>query len=231
MDELKIVKLAELRRKMGAIPGKLLVAVLLSFGMYCRFDVDKFMENPVQNIFLLVVMYGVVSYFWLCVRATGNWIIGFIVAVGLVFLWTYYMDKMSEWLQILIGGAICFGGAIMDILAVIRYFIIKKKVFYTESGYYEEDSGEDWEEDEEEDEEDYRENWEQRQGGSRRKEQESSSGFFTGCKDAASIKRRYKDLCKVYHPDSGNGSAEIFNKITQEYDRLMEQHADAQESR
>ena len=47
MDELKIVKLAELRIKMGAIPVKLLAAVLLSFGMYCQFNTQKFMENPV----------------------------------------------------------------------------------------------------------------------------------------------------------------------------------------
>ena len=56
---------------------------------------------------------------------------------------------------------------------------------------------------------------------------ETSSGFFNGCKDTASIKRRYKDLCKAYHPDSGNGSAEIFNKVTQEYDRLIAQQAGA----
>ena len=98
MDELKIVKLAELRIKMGAIPVKLLVAVLLSFGMYCQFDTKKFMENPGVNIFFMVVMYGVVSYFWLCVRLTRNWLIGFIVAIGLIILWTYNMSKLEGWL-------------------------------------------------------------------------------------------------------------------------------------
>lgn len=49
---------------------------------------------------------------------------------------------------------------------------------------------------------------------------ENAAGFFADCKTPASIKRRYHDLCKVYHPDSGNGSSEIFYRIKDEYDRL-----------
>lgn len=128
MDELKIVKLAELRSKIAAIPAKLLVAGLLSFGLYCQFDVQKFMENPTTNIFILIVMYGVASYFWLCVKATGNWLIGFAVALGLIFLWVFNMNKMSGTVQTLIGCAICFGGVIMDLFYIIRYFLIKRKV-------------------------------------------------------------------------------------------------------
>ena len=48
----------------------------------------------------------------------------------------------------------------------------------------------------------------------------SSSEFFSGCDTKESLSKRYRDLCKVYHPDMGNGSAEIFNKIQSEYDRL-----------
>ena len=178
------------------------------------------MEKPVENIFFTIIMYGIVSYFWLCVRLTRNWLIGFIVAFGLIFLWTYNMNKLDGWLQTLIGCAICFGGPVLDIFAIIRYFVIKKKVFSAGSNYYEEYTQEDWAQNQDE-------NWQQSQEESRRQTQEASSGFFNGCKDTASIKRRYKDLCKVYHPDSGNGSAEIFNKITQEYDRLMAQQAGA----
>lgn len=127
MDELKIVKLAQLRSKIAAIPAKLLVAGLLSFGMYCQFDVGKFMENPALNIFLLIVMYGVASYFWLCVKATGNWLIGFGVALGLIFLWVFNMNKMSGLVQTLIGCAICFGGVVLDLISIIRYFLLKRK--------------------------------------------------------------------------------------------------------
>ncbi len=49
---------------------------------------------------------------------------------------------------------------------------------------------------------------------------ENAAGFFADCRTKAALKRRYHDLCKVYHPDSGNGSAEIFYHIKEEYDRL-----------
>lgn len=223
MDELKIVKLAELRRKIASIPAKLLVAVLLSFGLYCQFDTQKFMENPAQNIFMLVVMYGIVSYFWLCVRATGNWIIGFIVAFGLIFIWAFCGQKMSELIQTLIACAILFGGLVMDILAIIRYFLLKRKVFRVQIEYGDKEPQMDWEQYQNQGSSQQTQNGNGQQAQTGSRQQEASSGFFNGCKDTASIKRRYKDLCKVYHPDSGNGSAEIFNKITQEYDRLMAQ--------
>ncbi len=124
----KIVKLETLRSRMGAIPGKLLVAVLLSFGVYWRFSFEKFMEDPVQNIFILMVIYGMVSYFWLCVKATRNWIIGFVVALGLIFLLGVNMDKLSGFLQFLIRAAICFGGVVMDVIYIVRYFMIKGSI-------------------------------------------------------------------------------------------------------
>ena len=129
MDELKIVKLAELRSKIGGIPVKLLVTFLIAGGMYWGFSFEKFKENPGVNIFAFVVTYGIISYFWLCVKMTRNWIVGIVVAVVLIFVWVGSMEKLSGFTQTLIGCAICFGGPVLDLLTVIRYFIIKKKVF------------------------------------------------------------------------------------------------------
>lgn len=52
---------------------------------------------------------------------------------------------------------------------------------------------------------------------------EAPSGFFEGCRTPEAIKKRYRDLCKVYHPDSGNGSEVIFEAICDEYNRLMDE--------
>ncbi len=38
---------------------------------------------------------------------------------------------------------------------------------------------------------------------------------------------KYRDLCKVYRPDNDKGSPEVFNKITEEYERLMAQYGQA----
>lgn len=217
MDELKIVKLAELRSKIGGIPAKFLVAFLIAGGMYWKFSFEKFKENPVQNIFVFVVTYGIISYFWLCVKMTRNWIIGIVVAIVLIFVCVGSTERMGGVVGTLIAGAICFGGPVMDILAVVRYFIIKKKVFSTPEYTYESGS------------ETYEEQWQQSAG---RQEQQTvqeeqaqqTSAFFADCKDQAGVKRRYRDLCRVYHPDNGNGSPEVFNRITEEYEKLMAQY-------
>ena len=52
------------------------------------------------------------------------------------------------------------------------------------------------------------------------------AGYFADCKNRKEIKRRYHDLCKVYHPDSGNASSDIFCKINAEYLTLMSEYED-----
>ncbi len=41
--------------------------------------------------------------------------------------------------------------------------------------------------------------------------------YFKGCTDLESVKRRYKKLCQVYHPDTGNGDADTFHQIAEQY--------------
>lgn len=52
----------------------------------------------------------------------------------------------------------------------------------------------------------------------------STTEYFTGCDTRESLSKRYRDLCKVYHPDMGNGSSEIFNKIQDEYNALKKKY-------
>lgn len=242
MDELKSVKLAELRSRMSGIPVKIVVTFLFMAGMMWKFDVDKIKEqilgNPLETITLFFMIYGILSYFWFCIKLTGNWIIGIIAAIVLIFLWQINLQKISDTWSTLIGAVICFGGPALDILTIVRYVFLKKQLFSetAEYSYYEDDEeyedDEDYEDDDEYDEdydedeayEEYRrqQEWRERQRQESRQQAAPSPGFFSGCKDAASIKRRYRDLCKVYHPDAGNGSSEVFNKITEEYNRLME---------
>lgn len=229
MDELKIVKLAELRSRMAGIPGKLIVTFLMVAGAMCQFNFDKFKENVLENILAFFVVYGVISYFWLFIKMTGNWIIGIIFAGVLFFVWQYNMEKLGDVWNTVIGAVVCFGGPVLDLFTIFRYFSLKKNLF-SQMAEYEDDSDEDDEEDYGEYDETYEEyqrqqaekEWRERRMQERKRPEADSPGFFSGCKDAASIKRRYRDLCKVYHPDAGNGSSEVFNKITEEYNSLME---------
>lgn len=50
------------------------------------------------------------------------------------------------------------------------------------------------------------------------------TNYFNGCNSLESLQKRYKDLCKVYHPDMGNGSAEIFAEIQATYEELRKKY-------
>lgn len=44
--------------------------------------------------------------------------------------------------------------------------------------------------------------------------------FFAGVNTALAVKKRYKELIKIYHPDNLNGDARTLQAINQEYDYL-----------
>lgn len=52
---------------------------------------------------------------------------------------------------------------------------------------------------------------------------ESGSVFFKGVNNILSLKKRYRDLCKIFHPDNIAGDKNMFTIITEEYERLLEQ--------
>jgi len=221
MDEIAIVKLAGLRSKIGAIPGKLLITILFMEGMYWHFSWDTFTENIAASIGITVIMYGFISYFWLCIKLTHNWIIGIIFAIILLFIFMANIDKFSDTANTVIMLVFCFGGPVLDVFYVLRYFALKRRLLKRNSDeyvYY--DAYDEEDEDEAEDYEDEDEEYEEKNS----RAASDSPGFFFGCNDERSIKRRYKELCKVYHPDSGNGSAEVFARITDEYNSLIAQY-------
>ncbi len=47
------------------------------------------------------------------------------------------------------------------------------------------------------------------------------SGWFKGVNDVDGLKKRYRDLLKIYHPDNNNGDTTITQKIQSEYELLL----------
>lgn len=47
-----------------------------------------------------------------------------------------------------------------------------------------------------------------------------STVFFSGCNSPEKLEKRYKSLCKAYHPDVSGGDEESFKKMQAEYDTL-----------
>lgn len=46
------------------------------------------------------------------------------------------------------------------------------------------------------------------------------SVFFQGVRNPLALKKRYKDLIKIFHPDNAAGDKEIIQRINKEYDNL-----------
>lgn len=47
--------------------------------------------------------------------------------------------------------------------------------------------------------------------------------FFRGITKEKALRKRYKDLIKIYHPDNQYGDTEIIQEINREYDELLSQ--------
>ena len=56
--------------------------------------------------------------------------------------------------------------------------------------------------------------------GSRHFLPEEMELFFAGVKNQLALKKRYKDLLKIYHPDNLAGDKEMMQKISKEYEHL-----------
>lgn len=48
--------------------------------------------------------------------------------------------------------------------------------------------------------------------------------LFNGCTDAESVKKRYHQLMKLYHPDSQNGDVTMSQKVQTTYDAMMKRY-------
>ena len=71
----------------------------------------------------------------------------------------------------------------------------------------------------------YRE-WKRKNLSGSEKEQFASemgktTGYFCCCKTKTEIKKRYKELAKIYHPDMPEGDVDVFRLIKKEYEERM----------
>jgi len=51
-----------------------------------------------------------------------------------------------------------------------------------------------------------------------------TSIFFHGVKSSMTLKKRYKDLTKIFHPDNLAGDTEIIQRINREYETLKREY-------
>ena len=231
MNGLKVVKVAELRNKLAVIPAKIILAALIVGAYFWDTDLavtaGKISEKPLLAGASFITIYGVLSYLYFFIKLFHNYIVGIIVAAAAAYGMYSLKDRFAaEQFNIIM----ILGGPVLDILRFIRYRNMKREVLEESEelrdkidDIYDNVRGYD---------EGYDDGYERGYSHGRNEQidyyekermPELPTGFFEGCKSPDAIKRRYRDLCKVYHPDNGNGSEAIFAAICDEYNRLMDE--------
>lgn len=78
---------------------------------------------------------------------------------------------------------------------------------------------------------DFAREWKQKQEHGQTDEQMKNEEFdndniiyFAGVKDAEALKKRYRDLLKIYHPDNQNGDTSTVQQIQKEYDFIKSKY-------
>ena len=69
-----------------------------------------------------------------------------------------------------------------------------------------------------------KENLKKQQGQARSTVYTANTKFFTGVRTAVNLKKRYRELLKIYHPDNESGDENMVLQINQEYKVLKRQY-------
>ncbi len=64
----------------------------------------------------------------------------------------------------------------------------------------------------------------QKTGKSNFPDKKNGTSYFAGVNDIKSLKKRYHDLLKIYHPDNQNGDTTVSKQIQEEYDILFKKY-------
>jgi hypothetical protein len=113
MDVSKLYQLELLRGKISSIIGRGIAAVLLALIVKA--------SHPL----LVLVLYIIVSWVWIFVKATGNWLIGVAGALIAFFVFGDYISKQPENRANILAIVFTFGLVVYDAINIIKYVTLK----------------------------------------------------------------------------------------------------------
>ncbi|MBR6580943.1 MAG: hypothetical protein IKK66_06555 [Ruminococcus sp.] len=116
MDAGNIYQLEILRGRITSIIGRGVAAVLLGLLMKAT--------HPL----IFMVFYILVSWVWIFVKATRNWIIGIVAAVVAIYVISGYISEQPETKGTILAIIFLFGLIIYDIINIIRYISLKGRM-------------------------------------------------------------------------------------------------------
>lgn len=132
MNGYKAVKVAELRAKLGSIPAKLILSILILFAISWDTDLEatalSLLNDPFTSVKNLVIFYGLLSYVYFFIRIFNNYVVGCLVAAAGIFALYSIRDKMEPEQFRTLVIIMLVGGPVLDVIRLLRYSSLKREV-------------------------------------------------------------------------------------------------------
>jgi len=115
-DVYAVNELNILRGKMAGIFGRIVVAVIIT-ALLMRGSPTMF-----------IPMYIIVSYSWIFIKATGNYIIGIVAFLVVMYGTISKISALSGNTQTILFAVLLFGVIVIDIINIIRYVRLRSQM-------------------------------------------------------------------------------------------------------
>lgn len=222
-EEERLYKMSVLRGYLVAIPIKVF---LCSIFIGIEGGHNKYSEMNFENIFELAIsfmlMYSLISVFTYFSKSCGSWFLGGIMFVILICFFSFAGSAFPVVLDRIVAILFIIGSVIIDIWRIYQYVHLSR--LRISNTFYESERRNKEYNTEPPEVEYYNANNQYRECGTSPQTQEQGFNPFAGCTDEESLKKRYRDLSKSFHPDMNSGDNESMQFINSEYERLLEKY-------
>ena len=120
-DEERAIQKAELRSILMSVPLKAIISGLITYAITSSQDTSVGMK-----IFFFVFLYSMLSVYIFISKRVGNWIVGGVVMLGLIF--AAALLNLPDAVLTIFGLVFIFGGFTLDAMRILKYIRLSVKL-------------------------------------------------------------------------------------------------------
>lgn len=126
-EEERLIRLEELKFKLRSMPVKAILAVAITYFLSKSDVMSDF--TIFEYIICFALFYSLLETVHYCAMQTGNWILGFILMIVIVVVFSFISEAGGIWKAIsdIVYFMIILGGFVMDIFRIIQYVRLSLK--------------------------------------------------------------------------------------------------------
>ena len=126
-EEERIIKLTELKFRLRSMPIKAILALAITYFLSKSDVMSDF--TVFEYIICFALFYSLLATVHYCAMQMGNWILGFILMVVIVVVFSFVSEAGGIWkvLSDIVYFVIILGGFVMDFFRIIQYVRLSLK--------------------------------------------------------------------------------------------------------